>query len=214
MCRNEAGLATRSGAVSLKQRREAVPSRSKPRPDRATTGRTRAAASRDASVIHSARTAAEVGAADSTLAFLRSLWALDHRLRSTSKRMERELGITAPQRLVLRLLGRSPGLTPSLLAEALHLDRGTLSGVLERLVERELVAREPHPEDGRSVRLQLTVRGRRFDREAPGTVEHGVQRALQTLSPAQIATAREVLDAICSALDVPVRRAPPRRRAR
>jgi DNA-binding MarR family transcriptional regulator len=140
-------------------------------------------------------------ATEATLTFLRSLWALDHRLRSTSKRMERQLGITAPQRLVLRLLGRSPGLTPSQLADALHLDRGTLSGVLERLVERELVAREPHPSDGRSVRLALTARGRSFDRDTPGTVEHCVQRALAGLSPARVRVVCQVLDAIASELE-------------
>ena len=114
--------------------------------------------------------------------------------------MERQLGITAPQRLVLRLLGTSPGLTPSQLADALHLDRGTLTGVLERLVERDLVARRPHPSDGRSVRLQLTDRGRSFDRETPGTVEYGVQRALAGLSVAHVRLVCRVLDAFASEL--------------
>ena len=114
--------------------------------------------------------------------------------------MERQLGITAPQRLVLRLLGTSPGLTPSQLADALHLDRGTLSGVLERLVERDLVARQPHPSDGRSVRLQLTDRGRSFDKETPGTVEFGVRRALAGLSPARVRLVCQVLDSIASEL--------------
>jgi DNA-binding MarR family transcriptional regulator len=167
--------------------------RSKTRPERVSARRASAAGPGADRAERAARTS---DAAPATLTFLRSLWALDHRLRSTSKRMERRLGITAPQRLVLRLLGRSPGLTPSQLADALHLDRGTLSGVLERLVERDLVAREPHPRDGRSVRLQLTGRGRSFDRETPGTVEYCVQRALAGLSPARVRMVCQVLDAI------------------
>lgn len=165
------------------------------KPRRAATRRTRAAAG-PAAQVGQGGTSGEL-----TLTFLRSLWALDHRLRSTSKRMERQLGITAPQRLVLRLLGHSPGLTPSQLADALHLDRGTLSGVLERLAERELVTRAPHPSDGRSVRLQLTARGRSFDREAPGTVEHCVRSALGGLSSARIRMVCQVLDAISRELE-------------
>src|SRR6187200_24039 len=68
-----------------------------------------------------------------TLAFMRLLWAMDHGLRSISKRMQSRLGVTAPQRLVLRLMGRDPSMTPSALAALLHLDRGTLTGILDRL---------------------------------------------------------------------------------
>jgi len=174
--------------------------RPKPRPEGATVRRKpRPAARRDTASVPSSDVQRD-DSAPVTLTFLRSLWALDHRLRSTSKRMERQLGITAPQRLVLRLLGRTPGLTPSQLADKLHLDRGTLSGVLERLVERDLVAREPHPTDGRSVRLQLTGRGRSFDRDTPGTVEHCVQRALSGVSPARVGLVCQVLDAIAREL--------------
>ena len=42
------------------------------------------------------------------LEFMRVVWALDHALQKTSKRMETMLGITAPQRLVVRILGRFP----------------------------------------------------------------------------------------------------------
>src|ERR1043166_1406830 len=38
------------------------------------------------------------------LDFMRAVWALDHALRSRSKRMKREIGLTGPQRLVLRLV--------------------------------------------------------------------------------------------------------------
>ena len=40
-----------------------------------------------------------------TLDFLRLLWELDHALQRRSKRMARALGLTGPQRLVLRIVG-------------------------------------------------------------------------------------------------------------
>ena len=39
------------------------------------------------------------------LAFMQLLWAVAHGLESSSKRMHAELGVTGPQRLVLRIVG-------------------------------------------------------------------------------------------------------------
>ena len=69
----------------------------------------------------------------SPLRLLRLLWQVHHGLQSASKRMERDLGITGPQRLVVRLLGNSPGMTAGELASLLHLDPGTLSGIVLRI---------------------------------------------------------------------------------
>jgi len=135
-----------------------------------------------------------------TLAFMRLLWAVDHGLRSISKRMHAGLGITGPQRLVLRILGRVPAVMPSELAELLHLDRGTVTGVLARLAEQELVIRRPHPEDGRSVLLELSARGKLLDRETAGTVEACVRRALSALPPGEVEAATRVLEAVAQEL--------------
>ena len=43
-----------------------------------------------------------------TVEFLRLVWAVDHALQTTSKRMARSLGVTGPQRLVVRIVGRVP----------------------------------------------------------------------------------------------------------
>lgn len=141
-------------------------------------------------------TAVEPDPLSNTLAFMRLLWALDHGLRSISKRMQKRLGVTAPQRLALRLVGRQPGMTPSQLAALLHLDRGTLTGILERLELQSLITRRPHPEDRRSVLLNLTRSGKRLDREVEGSVEECIRRALESLPKAKVEAAREVLDRI------------------
>src|SRR2546423_15613008 len=44
------------------------------------------------------------------LEFMKQLWAVDHGLQSASKRMEASFGITGPQRLVVRIVGRFPGI--------------------------------------------------------------------------------------------------------
>lgn len=134
------------------------------------------------------------------LGFMRLLWAVDHGLRSLSKQMQATIGLTGPQRLVLRILGRTPRVMPSELAELLHLDRGTVSGVLDRLVDQQLIVRRPHPDDGRSVLVELSARGKMLDREAAGTVEACVRRALGSLPRSKVDAAIAVLEALAREL--------------
>lgn len=128
------------------------------------------------------------------LDFLRRLWALNHSLETLSGNMTARLGITAQQRLVIRLLGKYPGLPPGRLAALLHLDPGTISATFRRLEAKGLVSRRPDPKDGRRAALQLTSKGSRLDRAAPGTVENAVELLLKETPPEEIAAAQRVLE--------------------
>src|SRR5206468_4578402 len=60
------------------------------------------------------------------LDFMRLLWAVDHALQSASKRMEATFGVTGPQRLVVRIVGRFPGIAAGRVAQILHVHPSTL----------------------------------------------------------------------------------------
>lgn len=125
------------------------------------------------------------------LDFMRALWALDHALQRASKRMEGTIGVTAPQRLVLLIVGRFPLATAGEVATVLHLHPSTLTGILKRLEERGLVARLADPADGRRVLLRLTAKGRRVNRLSDGTVEAAVRRALEKLPASTVKAVRD-----------------------
>ena len=135
------------------------------------------------------------------LDFMRVLWELDHSLRRVSKSMATSLGVTGPQRLVVRMVGRFPNLTAGDLASLLHVDPSSLTGVLERLGRAGLLKRRPDPEDGRRARFSLTASGSALDRVRSGTVEAAVIRALDGQPRARIAAARRVLTALATELD-------------
>lgn len=135
------------------------------------------------------------------LDFMRALWALDHALQSASKRMEATRGVTAPQRLVVRIVGRFPAISAGEVADILHLHPSTLTGVLKRLEDRGLLERRPDPMDGRRALLRLTGRGRKVDRHHDGTVEAAVRRALRRLRPASVQAARDAALALSSELE-------------
>jgi DNA-binding MarR family transcriptional regulator len=133
--------------------------------------------------------------------FMRLLWAIGHGLQATSKRMERSLGVTGPQRLAIRIVGRLPGTTPGDLARILHLDPSTLTGVLKRLEAHGILQRRRDPSDGRRARLSLTGRGRQRDVRTTGTVEAAVTRVLRRLPAWKIRVVQGVLAEVAGALD-------------
>lgn len=134
------------------------------------------------------------------LEFMRLLWAVDHGLQSTSKRMEATLGLTGPQRLVLRLVGRFPGITAGTLAQILHVHPSTLTGVLKRLEKRNLLERKADPLDGRKALFALTETGRTLDIPSTGTVEAAVQRVLSRMTRTRILHTQDVLTALAEEL--------------
>ncbi|MBS2032618.1 MAG: MarR family transcriptional regulator [Deltaproteobacteria bacterium] len=136
-----------------------------------------------------------------TLEFMQAIWAFFHALQTRSAAMERSIGLTGPQRLVLRIVGRYPGITARELAETLHIHASTLSGVVSRLANRKLLARLDDPTDKRRVRLKLTERGRSFDVPRPGTVESAIEAALQRAAPGQVRAARSLIYQITAQLE-------------
>jgi MarR family transcriptional regulator, organic hydroperoxide resistance regulator len=137
---------------------------------------------------------------DPALTFLQHLWEVDHALEKVSSRMERTLGVTAPQRLILRCVGKYPGMTAGTLAQTLHLDPGTISSALRRLEARGMLERHRDPRDGRRVVLGLTRSGRKLDSPRAGTVEAAVVAVLESTPKSQVRTTQDLLRRLARSL--------------
>lgn len=127
------------------------------------------------------------------LDFLRELWALDHALQRRSKKLVKELGITGPQRLALRLISRFPGMPAGRLARLLHLHPSTVSGVVKRLSSRGLIIRATDGPDRRRSLLRLTPSGHELLARAVPSIESAVEISLRALSPKQVEAALRAL---------------------
>ena len=110
------------------------------------------------------------------------------------------IGLTAPQRLAVRFIGRQSGVTLGQLAELLHLHAGTVTGIVRRLEELGLVAQTRDVQDTRRRHLSLTAKGRQIDRRRKGTVEAGVRRTAAAVTADQLATAAHVMAILASHL--------------
>jgi DNA-binding MarR family transcriptional regulator len=130
---------------------------------------------------------------DPTLDFMRLLWSIEHALQKKSKRMKAEAGITGPQRLVLRIVSRYPGISAGDLARLIRLHPSTVTGILQRLVGARLLSRGRDPADNRRVSLWTTTRAARHTRPSSGTVESTVRTVLQRASRSELSGARVLL---------------------
>lgn len=145
-----------------------------------------------------ARTDYPLGAA---LDFLQRIWELNHALERLSSRMEKRLGVTAQQRLIIRCLGKYPGMNAGQLATLLHVDPGTVSAALNRLETKGLLERRRDPRDRRRACLGLTARGRTLDQPAQGTVEAAVERLLDSADSQDISAAMRVVGRLSRLLE-------------
>jgi DNA-binding MarR family transcriptional regulator len=131
---------------------------------------------------------------------MRSLWALDHALSQRAKHVRKRFKVTATERLVLRILGQSPGTSAGAVASILHILPSTLTPVLQQLVQRNLVRRAADPLDRRRAVLWLTTRGERIDTAGAADVDEKVREALGKIAPSEVFHARRVMSAITEAL--------------
>jgi DNA-binding MarR family transcriptional regulator len=133
------------------------------------------------------------------LDFLSLLWRVDHALQRRSKRTALELGLTGPQRLVLCILGRFPGLPAGRLAALLHVHPSTLTGVLQRLERAGVIKRRADPRDGRRALFGLTERGRELDASDP-VVSLAVSTVLERRN-GEVEAARRLLQELALGLE-------------
>jgi hypothetical protein len=104
------------------------------------------------------------------LDFMRLLWSVDHGLQSLSKRMDARLGVTGPQRLVIRIVGRFPGISPGEIADILKVHKSTLTVQLRDppiLGVHLRLAPGLTPREAFAAKLRLFPWGGRLSTEAP-----------------------------------------------
>lgn len=87
------------------------------------------------------------------------------------KRIQRqtfsEAGLTPPQYAVMNMLWEQDERPFKEFAEALVCTRATITGIIDTLERKQLVARKPNPEDRRSLLAALTEEGRALQQHTP-----------------------------------------------
>ncbi len=109
--------------------------------------------------------------------------------RALRKPLEEEIvkgGLTVPQTAVMQAIVNREGITLKDLSHAVSLAHSTVSGIVDRLEERGLLARRADPADGRVSRIYATPVVARFVRSTiPGLRRGPLGRALEKAAPAE-----------------------------
>lgn len=91
--------------------------------------------------------------------------------------------ISVSQCYALQTMALRGPLTLNELVAALYLDKSTGSRLVEALVNKGYVTRQPHPEDGRAVLLEPTAEGRRLYRRIEADLLEEARRVLADIDP-------------------------------
>ena len=99
----------------------------------------------------------------------------------------RAIDLTPSQFDIIATLGNTPGMPLNELGAKTLITKGTLTGVVDRLSDKQLVRRIASSSDGRSQIVQLTPQGEAmFERIFPAHIKH-MERAFVALPPHELA---------------------------
>ena len=116
-----------------------------------------------------------------------------HALRKAFDRRAVGLGVTRAQWKVLFRLERQPGLRQIELADMLDIEPITLSRIVDRLEESQLVERVADPADRRAWRLHVTARAQPLIAKLRGIADEMIADAFAGIEPNDIQITRQVL---------------------
>ena len=97
---------------------------------------------------------------------------------------------------ILSLITHNPGITSRQICSALNLLPPNLVGKISTMEKRALVARRPHPEDGRAIGLYLTSEGEALMRPAERVASDLEKEAASGLSAAEKKTLLRLLQKV------------------
>ena len=121
-----------------------------------------------------------------------------------SKKIQKEYGVSIPQVLCLNYLHDAPNFqaTQGELKRFLNLNSSTVSGIVQRLEKKGLVARLPKSGDKRVVNISLTSAGDELIASMPSLLHEQLSDKLQTLNAPDLQRIEESLDVLVRLLDI------------
>jgi DNA-binding MarR family transcriptional regulator len=89
-----------------------------------------------------------------------------------SKCLEREVGLTGPQLLVMQFISRTGETTAGVIAREVSLSQATVTLIIDRLERKGMLKRKRSTGDKRKVNVFLTSKGTKMLEKAPTLMQH------------------------------------------
>jgi DNA-binding MarR family transcriptional regulator len=143
---------------------------------------------------------------DTETRVLSAIRRIVHAVDSHSKELERALGITLPQLVVLRAIRTLGEVTTGKLSAAASLSPATVTTILDKLEARGLVVRYRNAEDRRVVHSKLTGRGAQMLDGAPPFLHERFVSAFAKVDLARQAALVAALEQVADMMGAPAAR--------
>jgi DNA-binding MarR family transcriptional regulator len=122
-------------------------------------------------------------------------------VRALESALQREgVGLRFTQFLALKRLALDGPMCAGELARAIDHDAGAMTRVIDQLESKGYVRRQPNEQDRRSLRIAVTDAGMAVWRHIARAHEHTLERAQQTLTPAERVQLMDLLERIHASL--------------
>lgn len=129
--------------------------------------------------------------------------ALIQSLRISGRAVEQQLGISSAQLYILQELSERPAQSINDLAYNTFTHQSSVSMVVSRLVDSDLVRRSHSRGDARRVSISLTPAGRAIVRKAPYTAQTRLIEGLRTFSRTELRALGDYLETVAELASEP-----------
>ena len=121
-----------------------------------------------------------------------------------SKRIQKDYGVSIPQVLCLNYLYKSPNFqaTQGEVKQFLNLNPSTVSGIIQRLEKKALIARLPKIGDKRVTNLVLTATGENLLRQIPPLLHDRLNTKLERIDQDELKMIEQVLEQLVDILQI------------
>ena len=114
---------------------------------------------------------------------LLNLRRISHAVDSYSSQLKKKTGLTGPQILLIQEIGRAGEICSSRLTSLVYLTQPTVTTILDRLEEKNIILRTRSGADKRRVFLSLTDKGREILSGMPSLMSEDFTGKWNNLSP-------------------------------
>ncbi|MEL7449747.1 MAG: MarR family transcriptional regulator [Pseudomonadota bacterium] len=112
-----------------------------------------------------------------------------------------ELDLSLAQHEILVTIQRSESLTQGELSERLHVIKSNASALLNKLEARDLVRRDPDPQDSRVRRLSLTPEGQTLVKRSFAVQSRVVRAMVSVMDDEELEQMADVMERVSASLD-------------
>ena len=116
----------------------------------------------------------------------------------------REIGLSSGQPKILLYLLEHDGAMAKEITEGCVLDKSTVTSLLARMAQQELIVRHPHARDRRAAMTYLTEKGRALAEEVHDICRRSDERALRGIDAQERQTLVRLLRQVSANLEEPV----------